>query len=654
MHQAQCYIHLKCLVRLRRYGRYALIGANGCGKSTLLRAMVEGILPCWPENLKAVLVSQDATVGDEVNDVTPIEAAMSADNTAEALKREIEYLEESLDSVGEHGARCGDGENSDDDSIGDISERLCELYEQFEQAESEPEGLRRARAANVLQSLGFKREGYAGSATRIPKVNSPLVGQLSGGWRSRLRLAQGLLARPELLLLDEPSQHLDLKGVRWLAKHLRQDFHETCLVVSHDAAFVDAFATDIILFHDQSLTYFHGTWSEMLAAQSANALHMSREHANLERRKAAALKSADDMRKAARDKARKGSSTHGAREGDEKRLAASASRRRKVEKMGLERTADGKAYHSHKHGGPRQGADCNNDGGWVNGKRTAQPVFTAARNEARSRSFGFAAGTTRVVGTLSQRGTDASSPQGPLAALPELAATDMPMDMALSLNNVEYRHQGAEKPVFVMPSVLTVRSRSRIAIVGANGCGKTTLLSLITSQLKPKKGTVGISPGLRLGYVEQSAATKLTQEHRTPVSLLAFRIAGTEELEPESKLSHKMRAILSSFGLKDTGMVTRRSSSELSGGQRARLSMAIETAESDPDILVLDEPEAHLDIFSVDMLIESLQAFRGCLIFASHNEKVLREVATEWWFIRKSRLHVLTERKEMEEALASM
>ena len=637
-HQAACYSHLRVHVRLERGGRYALVGANGTGKSTLMRAVADGILPNWPAGLSVKLVSQDADcneVGD--GELTPADALTRADNATAAIRREVARLEEAMS--------CSDGSDVDADA-----ERLCELYETLEATEAEPEARRRERAVTVLRNLGFRKEGCYKGAGSPPSVDAPAVKHLSGGWRARLRIAEGLLARPELLLLDEPTQHLDLAAVRWLGRHVASTV-ETCLICAHDIAFVDAFATDIVLFSDQSLTYFHGSWTQMIAAEAGRALAMERAQANLTRRKAAAVASADEMRKVARQSAR-ASSKAKAKEGDAKRLAAAASRMRKVERMGLERTADGKAFHLHNSGGPRLGADCNNDAGWVDGKRTSMPVFVAARDESRMRGFGFAQGETRISGVLSEGSFAESRPSsGVPPPLPWLSPDDAPFEIVLEMRGIRMRYPGAVADVATLAPVLCVRARSRIAVVGKNGCGKSSLLRVLSGAAKPTAGSVICAS--RVAYVAQGKASALTSEGRTPLDVVAAA-SGFTELELESQAAHKLRGVLSSFGLRDTGLVTRRACSELSGGQRSRLCMTLASLGDDADVLVLDEPDAHLDVFSIDRLIEALQGYAGAVVLATHNEHLLREVATEWWLFEGGTLSVLTDPRAMGAALDRM
>merc|ERR1711879_201829 len=92
----------------------------------------------------------------------------------------------------------------------------------------------------------------------VGSIDTPLK-ELSGGWRMRAMTAAALFGEPDLLLLDEPTNHLDLVAIAWLQHHLVHVFSGTVLCVSHDRAFINAYANEIIIFtEDRSLQYFSG------------------------------------------------------------------------------------------------------------------------------------------------------------------------------------------------------------------------------------------------------------------------------------------------------------------------------------------------------------------------------------------------------------
>ena len=123
-----------------------------------------------------------------------------------------------------------------DITLSDIHSKLAEM--ESDKAES--------RAASILAGLGFSPERQQ-FATKT----------FSGGWRMRLALARALFCEPDLLLLDEPSNMLDVPSITFLSNYL-QDYPSTVLVVSHDRAFLNEVATDIIHQHSERLDYYKG------------------------------------------------------------------------------------------------------------------------------------------------------------------------------------------------------------------------------------------------------------------------------------------------------------------------------------------------------------------------------------------------------------
>jgi ATPase subunit of ABC transporter with duplicated ATPase domains len=177
-------------------------------------------------------------------------------------------------------------------------------------------------------------------------------------------------------------------------------------------------------------------------------------------------------------------------------------------------------------------------------------------------------------------------------------------------------------PIVLQDIDLTIHMGDRIGIVGLNGCGKSTLIKLLTDTSKPSKGTVTRHPRLRMGYYSQHAvedlqALGLSEPELTALSLLIKEV--------ESELDEgEVRALLGSLGLPG------RTASDvpltkLSGGQLVRLALARLLWKS-PQLLVLDEITTHLDFYTVTALAEALRTWNGAILVVSHDRYMIRRV----------------------------
>lgn len=200
-----------------------------------------------PQHISILYVQQEV-VGD---DTPAIESVLQADvHRTRLMAEEAELnalLQKSEDSEAQE---TTDGTEVDEDvkakrlrkrdeataRLGEVQQLLVDI-----EAETGP-----SRAGELLAGLGFSTSDQA-MPTRA----------FSGGWRMRLSLARALFCKPDLLLLDEPSNNLDLNALAWLEDYL-QTWPSTLFVVSHDRAFLDAVATDIIHQHGERLDYYKG------------------------------------------------------------------------------------------------------------------------------------------------------------------------------------------------------------------------------------------------------------------------------------------------------------------------------------------------------------------------------------------------------------
>ncbi len=464
-------------------GRIGLIGRNGAGKSTLMKVLIGELDPDqgsieMPRRARVGYIAQEAPHGT----ITPFDAVLAGDVERAQLLEQAETCD-------------------DMNLLGDIHDRLLAI-----DAYAAP-----SRAAIILTGLGFDETMQA----------QPLD-SFSGGWKMRVALGALLLSAPDVLLLDEPSNHLDLEATLWLESFLKS-YQGTLIVISHERDLLNNVVTGILHLQDGQLTLYPGGYDAFEVQRAERAAHL------------AAAKSAQDAQRArlqdyvARNSARASTAKQ------------AQSRAKMLAKM--------------------------------------QPI--AALMEDPSLSFDFPS-------------PDEMRP--PLITL-DLAAVGYGASPILQRLN------------------LRIDPDDRIALLGRNGNGKTTLARLLAAQLPAMDGAMRASGKMRVGYFTQYQVEELSADG-TPLEHMTRAMA---QASPGA-----VRAQLGRFGFsghKATTLI-----GKLSGGERARLALALITRDA-PHLLILDEPTNHLDVDAREALVQALNAFEGAVILISHDRHMVELTA---------------------------
>ena len=251
-------LFIEASAALNKGEKIGLVGPNGAGKTTLFR-MIKGDEP--PDEGQ-VSVERGVTIGyfsQDVGEMAGRSAALEVMDGAgpvSVVATELKELE----------AAMGDPARADD--IEELIERYGEVQGRFEELGGYAlEG----RAREVLAGLGFSQEMMDGD-----------VGALSGGWKMRVALARILLMRPDAMLLDEPSNHLDLESLIWLESFLK-GYEGALLMTSHDREFMNRIVNKVVEIDGGTLTTYAGNYEFY---EQQRALNEKQQQAQFERQQA--------------------------------------------------------------------------------------------------------------------------------------------------------------------------------------------------------------------------------------------------------------------------------------------------------------------------------------------------------------------------------
>ncbi|MET4115313.1 ATPase subunit of ABC transporter with duplicated ATPase domains [Bradyrhizobium sp. JR4.1] len=251
-------LFIEASAALNKGEKIGLVGPNGAGKTTLFR-MIAGEEP--PDEGQ-VSTDRGITIGYFNQDVgemagrSAVAEVMDGAGPVSAVAAELHELETAM----------ADPDKAD--QMDEIIARYGEVQHAFEELDGYALD---GRAREALSGLGFSQEMMDGD-----------VGKLSGGWKMRVALARILLMRPDVMLLDEPSNHLDLESLIWLEKFLR-DYEGTLLMTSHDREFINRVISKVVEIDSGSLTTYAGNYEFY---EQQRALSEKQQQAQFERQQA--------------------------------------------------------------------------------------------------------------------------------------------------------------------------------------------------------------------------------------------------------------------------------------------------------------------------------------------------------------------------------
>ena len=489
-----------CSFRVNTGERAGIVGPNGAGKTTVFELISDELSP----DAGTVAVPAGARLGYLRQQLPPQELDSPSLAYAEGGVAELAAMHEKMECL-EKLFQQDDVPNRDQSL-----KKLGELQTRFEDLGGYA---MRHQAETALTAMGFDRT----------TLQDPLS-SLSGGWQMRAELIRVLVSQPDILLLDEPSNYLDIPAVEWLQRFLR-DFNGTLLLISHDRFLLNSLTTTTIEIANARATRYHGNYDTYVRER----------------------------------------------------------------------------------------------------KRRYDSAVAAQKNQARKKER-----AERFVERFRAKNTRAAQVQSKIKMLERMDEVELPRTVVspgnirlpapqrsgqevMRLEDVGYTYDGAR---WVLRHVdVSIERGNRVALVGLNGTGKTTLLRVLAGHLDPAEGRRVVGHKVTVGYQSQEFADTMD---RTTSLFDTVKHAGGGMSDQE------VRTLLGGFGF--PGDAVQKPVEALSGGEKVRLAFARLLANP-PNFLILDEPTTHLDIAARQALEQALQGFKGTLCVVSHDIEFVRGLA---------------------------
>ncbi len=494
--------------RVNKGERIGVVGPNGSGKSTLFKIVLGELSTDHGE----LVIEERPRIGStrqhpqpDSPEETLLEYSMRGVPGFHELEAKMKALEERIDA-------------------GDT--RALEEYGEVQTAFEHLGGYDlETRVKVALGGLGFATDDFG----------KPFA-SFSGGWRMRAELSRVLASHPDLLLLDEPSNYLDLPAVDWLQKFLKQ-YRGTLMLISHDRYLLRTL-TDIIVEVDAgTCTRYEGNLDWYLREREVRYQHLLQAKENQDHHREQLQRFVDRFRAQAT------------------KAAQAQSRQKLIDKIDEERIVLPKRY-------SRRGR-----------LRLAEP---------------------------------------PPSGIEMFRCEEM---------FFSYDVDSAAAPHYVLHDVtFNVARGDKVALIGYNGLGKTTLMRIIAGVRQPTRGKAVIGHNVVCGYLSQELAETI------PPDLTVYRVAkdawqGGIGVTREKEFRNQLGA----FGFDENDV--EKQVGVLSGGEKIRLAF-LRLFLQHPNFLLLDEPTTHLDLDGRALLQEALRGYKGTILLVSHDIDFVRAVAT--------------------------
>ena len=475
--------------------RYGLIGANGCGKSTFMKILGGDLEPTngnvsIGEHQRMGKLRQDHFAFEEV---TVIDTVMMGHEKLWKIKEERDLLYSQDELNEEDGMRAGDLESEFADMDG---------------YSAEPD------AGDLLISMGIPVEQHY-----------DLMKSIAPGLKLRVLLAQALFGDPEIVLLDEPTNNLDLNAIRWLEGVINER-KSTMIIISHDRHFLNSVCTHMADLDYGELRVYPGNYDEYMEAAALVQQQL---------------------------------------------LTANAKKTEEIQEL--------QAFV----------------------RRFSANASKATQAQSRAKK-------------LEKIKLDEVKPSSRVSPYMKFSQDKQLHKVALRLNELSKAFD--EQSLFEKFD-LTVPVGERVAVIGPNGIGKTTLLRCLAGDLEASSGEIKWSENVKVGYYAQDHSADFAED----LSLFDWMAQWKREEHGEQEIRGNLGRML--FSQNDIN----KSVKALSGGEKGRMLFG-KFMFQNPNVMLLDEPTNHMDMEFIESLNLALEAYPGTLIFVSHDRELIASVAT--------------------------